>query len=224
MNQFLVKFKHWSIWSSIGGFSIIYFGNWKRQNCFFGSSFFVNIFEYITWQSACMHLQKKNQLNESYKIMLWKNSTITGTQNNSLSTSRTPLPFPILVSNWRKLSLADVYWFYPVLDWCKLVPRREVPEDDLTSLMSVNVEKAQHQNLTLAKRLPYAESHPNARKFHPRAQKTSNSLYRSNISPEQHHRVGPAIFLQPGDKPTGPGRHLHHCHHQQIIVVFSCLI
>ena len=166
--------------------------------------------------------------------MLWKKSTITGTQNNSLSTSRTPLPFPILVSNWRKLSLADVYWFYPVLDWCKLVPRREVPEDDLTSLMSVNVGKAQHQNLTLATRLPYVESHPDALKFHPRALKISNSLPepknisnslpRPNISPEQHHRVGPAIFLQPGDKPTGPGRHLHHCYHDQIIIVFSCLI
>ena len=200
---------------------------------------------------------EKNQLNESYKIMLWKNSTITGTQNNSLSTSRTPLPFPILVSNWRKLSVADVYWFYPVLDWClptflckyslpnvnclhpvldwcKLVPRREVPEDDLTSLMSVNVGKAQHQNLTLATRLPYVESHPDALKFHPRAQKISNSLPepkkisnslpRPNISPEQHHRVGPAIFLQPSDKPTGPGRHLHHCYHDQIIIVYSCLI
>ena len=177
---------------------------------------------------------EKNQLNVSYKIKLWKNSTITGTQNNSLSTSRTPLPFPILVSNWCKLSLADVYWFYPVLDWCKLVPRREVPEDDLTSLMSVNVEKAQHQNLTLATRLPYAESHPDALKFHPRAQKISNSLPepkkisnslpRPNISPEQHHRVGPAIFLPPGDKPTGPGRHLHHCYNVQIIIVFSCLI
>ena len=107
---------------------------------------------------------------------------ITGTQNNSLSTSRTPLPFPILVSNWRKPSLADVNWLYPVLDWCKLVPRREVPEDDLTSLMSVNVEKAQHQNLNLATRLPYVRipsrrpkipcPSPKNLKFFPRAQKS----------------------------------------------------
>ena len=61
-------------------------------------------------------------------------------------------------------------------------------------------------------------------RFPPLAQKISNSLRRPNISPEQHHRVGPAIFLQPGDKPTGPGRHLHHCYHDQIIIVFFCLV
>lgn len=49
---------------------LIIFGNWKRQNCVLGHLFFVNLFEYITWQSACVHKQKKNQLNESYKITL----------------------------------------------------------------------------------------------------------------------------------------------------------
>ena len=88
----------------------------------------------------CTYRKKSAEWKLQHYFM--KNSTITGTQNNSLSTSRTPLPFLILVSNWRKPSWADVNWLYPVLDWCKLVPRREVPEDDLTILMSVNVEKA----------------------------------------------------------------------------------
>ena len=53
--------------------------------------------------------------------------------------------------------------------WCKLVApcfrltQREVPEDNLTSLMSVNVEKAKNQILSLASRLPYVESQPDAR-------------------------------------------------------------
>ena len=158
---------------------------------------------------------------------------LTGTQNNSLSTSRTPLPFPILVSNWCKLSLADVYWFYPVLDWCKLVPRREVPEDDLTSLMSVNVEKAQHQNLTLATRLPYVESHPDAQKFLPRAQKISKFL------PEPKNLKFPAQAQHiAGTTSSGRAGHLSTTRWQthwarwassslsssSNIIVFSCLI